>query len=266
MEIWLHRTMSAALVIAAYLAATPSSGETVISSLDLQGPFHTRSHWVFTARQGPEVEDPVYGDGNKVPGAVTLCLSRNAGKTCDPAVTGAFPNAEAGDIYAESHFLLDVRVEQAGASGRPVLLVRTGKLLTMNGDQGVRTQLLTYDRVNDAFSMAYDHATGHNNNQEVRYLTSGRLMGDVISVEPTDDRPYGYWVTVNRLDDGGVYRQILRFRSATHYGDGNPLAVIDAEMPNIEKRLGVWRAGQPLPLPAGKCAKPHLVKTVLWCQ
>jgi hypothetical protein len=72
-------------------------------------------------------------------------------------------------------------------------------------------------------------------------------------------------VVVSRLD-GSAYRQILRFRSATHYGDGNPLAVIDAEMPNIEKRLGLWHAGQPLPLPAKGCAKPHLVKSVLWCE
>ena len=31
--------------------------------------------------------------------------------------------------------------------------------------------------------------------------------------------------------------------------DGNPPAVIDSEMPNIEERLGLWRPGQRLPTP-----------------
>ncbi len=255
--------MSAAIFIAAYLAAAAPAAQTVISSIDLTGPFHTRTHWTFTATQGAEVDDPILMDG-KVPGVVTLCLSRDAGRNCHANVTGAFPRTGAGDPYAQSHFLLEARVEPDAA--RPVLLVRTGTVYGANGDEGVRTQLLTYDRAKDAFTVAYDRVTGHNNNQEVRYMTSGPLHGDVVSAEPTEDKPFGYWVTVDRLTEAGVYRQVLRYRSATHYGDGNPLAVIDAEMPNIERRLGKWRPGQPLPLPAKGCARPHLVKTVLWCE
>jgi hypothetical protein len=30
----------------------------------------------------------------------------------------------------------------------------------------------------------------------------------------------------------------LRYRSVTRYGDGNPVPVIDAEMPNILRHLG----------------------------
>ena len=76
--------------------------------------------------------------------------------------------------------------------------------------------------------------------------------------------PYGYWIVVNSLTPAGNYRQVLRYRSATLYNDGNPLAVIDSEMPNIERRLGLWAPGQPLPTPA-RCAKPRLVKLELWC-
>jgi hypothetical protein len=67
------------------------------------------------------------------------------------------------------------------------------------------------------------------------------------------------------LTPGYHYRQVLRYRSATQYGDGNPLAVIDSEMPNILRRLGMWRAGQPLPAPRG-CKRPHLIKDALWCS
>jgi len=37
-------------------------------------------------------------------------------------------------------------------------------------------------------------------------------------------------------------------------------------MPNILKRLRLWKPGQPLPLPAGRCPRPRLVKSELWCS
>ncbi|MGH9711589.1 MAG: hypothetical protein ACRD37_13690, partial [Candidatus Acidiferrales bacterium] len=63
-----------------------------------------------------------------------------------------------------------------------------------------------------------------------------------------------------------TYKTVLRYRSATHYGDNNPLAVIDSEMPNIEWRLGYWKPGMALPLPSGACPKPHLIHMELWCN
>jgi len=62
---------------------------------------------------------------------------------------------------------------------------------------------------------------------------------------------------------------VLRFVSATRYGDGNPLAVIDAEMPNIQQRLGLWKPGQPLPTPTARdkpCTRPTLKRSALWCE
>ncbi len=63
---------------------------------------------------------------------------------------------------------------------------------------------------------------------------------------------------------------MLRYRSATLYNDGNRLAVIDSEMPNIERRLGLWKPGEPIPTPKlggnGKpCLKPTLRHTELSC-
>jgi len=88
----------------------------------------------------------------------------------------------------------------------------------------------------------------------------------MISAEPTENPPYAYWITVSRLNPDDNYRQVLHYRSATLYGDGNSLAVIDSEMPNILLRLGLWRPGQPLPVPKAGCRRPHLVKMELWCS
>ncbi|MDG6719271.1 hypothetical protein QCE92_13960, partial [Staphylococcus aureus] len=51
----------------------------------------------------------------------------------------------------------------------------------------------------------------------------------------------------------------------TGYGDGNPLAVIDSEMPETLRRLKLWQPGSPLPLPEHPCPRPRLVAQVLWC-
>src|SRR5437868_3983412 len=77
---------------------------------------------------------------------------------------------------------------------------------------------------------------GRNNNQEVRYVRSGLLKGSMIAVQPTDNAPFGYWITIGRLTGDYRYQKVLRYRSATHYNDGNSLAVIDSEMPNILRR------------------------------
>ena len=140
----------------------------------------------------------------------------------------------------------------------------------MTGDQLVSTQLVTYDVEGDVFRRVYGDSTGHNNNEEIRFITEGPLRGSVISAESQEHPPYGYWIEVNRLTPTGAYRQVLRYRSATLYNDGNPLAVIDSEMPNIERRLGLWKPGNPIPTPIRdgghkSCLKPILRHTELWC-
>jgi hypothetical protein len=126
--------------------------------------------------------------------------------------------------------------------------------------------ILAYRSRAHRFEQIFKEQFGGNMNQEARYVISGPLKGAMITVHPTNNAPFGYWVSVHGLTADYRYKQLLRYRSATTYGDGNPLAVIDSEMPNILLRLGLWRPGQPLPLPAGRCPHPHLVKTELWCS
>jgi hypothetical protein len=131
--------------------------------------------------------------------------------------------------------------------------------------------LVAYDRPRDTFRRIYGRSTGHNNNQEIRFITTGPLRGSVIIAEPQQRLPYGYWITVDKLSENDAYRQVLRYLSYTRYNDGNPLAVIDSEMPNIEQRLGLWKPGEPIPTPAhdvnGKpCLTPTLRHMELWCS
>ena len=254
--------MSAVATPAALAAPAPS---TVIANLDLGKPFGARSAWRLIATEGPPITDPIVGD-DTIPGSISLCLTKTTPAQCAPLAD--MPSAQPGadSLFSVPHYLNNTQiVHPRGPSAKPLLLVQTASMLSGDGDQAVVTRLLVYQRAADKFAPIYEHTTGHNNNQEVRYVAAGPLMGDVIAVEPTQDKPYGFWVTVSQLTSAYTYKQVLRYRSATHYGDGNPLAVIDSEMPNLEAHLGLWKPGAPLPAPA-KCAHPHLVKAELWCN
>ena len=259
--------VSSALAIAAIVVTTSVASAAPPVSLDLSKPFATRSPWRFTATQGPEMDDPVGVSGDKAPGPVTVCLRKGGAGTCDPSLKATLNPTANDDLFGQPHYLTDARiVHPRGPTGLPLLLVQLASLHSGDGDQIVLTQLLVYDARSDGFRRVYEHTTGRNNNQDVRLVEGGPLAGDVITAEPTSNAPYGFWVTVDTYTPAGGYRQALRYRSATTYGDGNPLSVIDSEMPNIEQRLGVWRPGMPLPTPAGGCPKPHLVRTELWCK
>lgn len=254
---------AAMLVALAVLAGGASLPEgKVIARIDLAKPFATRSPWRFVATQGPDSVDVV---DNPEPGAIRLCLSKDGGRSCQPDLLDALRVSAERDSFAEAHFLTDARIVYPRA-GRALLLVQAASIHSGDGDQRYSTRLFAYDRAKDDFFQVYAKRAGRNNNQEVRYMTAGPLQGAMISAEPTDDKPFGYWITVSKPDAARRYAQALRYRSATHYGDGNPLAVIDSEMPNIQRRLGLWQPGRKLPLPAKGCARPHLVQTVLWCS
>ncbi len=243
--------------------AAPAPEQEMVASIGLADALGTRSAWQLVAVQGPPVEDP---GGDEAPGVVTLCLREGASGPCDPQLRDALRAASAGDLFSEPHYLDEARVvHDRRVSGRPLLLVRTASLHSGDGDQLVLTQALAYRRDADRFVRVYDHVVGTNNDQEVRYVEAGPLEGDIVSVEPTSDAPFGFWVAVSVPASGSAYEALLRYRSATRYGDGNALPVIDSEMPNILQRLGVWRPGSPLPLPAGPCRRPRLVRMELWC-
>jgi hypothetical protein len=249
-----------ALALATVLAAQ-STTSSVISNIDLSKPFSTREAWRFIATQGPAVAG-LYDE--KEPGQIQLCLRATPSVPCDPQLLNALdPNG----FFTQPHYLNAVKiVYPRGSANQPLLFVQTASMHGGNGGQVVLTQVLAYENSQNRFLRIYECTTGTNNNEEVRYISSGRLKGDIISVDPTENAPYAYWVTVNVLTPQYTYKTVLRYRSATHYGDNNPLAVIDSEMPDIEQRLDYWKPGMALPLPSGGCARPRLIRVELWCN
>lgn len=227
-------------------------------------PLGAPSAWHVAFSRGPGVGGDQTPSGTDEPGEITLCLRKSEAGPCDPALATRLAGF-GSDYFEQPHYVEEARIVR-GAGGRPLLLVRTASVYSGDSDQLVYTQVLAYHRQTDRFVRVYAHGRGHNNNQEDRFVETGPLKGDIISVDQMPGPPFNFWITVNAPGKDGVYRQILRFGGATHYGDGNPLAVIDSDMPLILQHLGLWKPGRPLPLPAGPCPKPHLVKGALWCQ
>jgi hypothetical protein len=234
--------------------------------IDLVNIFHTRSAWRLVVTQGPPTTD--YGD-EPAPGALHICLQKAASAPCAPDSLPMPPPAD-GKSYNgwEPHYLNVARpVYLQGRSMPPLLLIVTASMYAGDGGRLVATQLFKYDRDTDSFARIYAHSTGTNNDEEVRFISSGPLSGDVISAEPSGNAPYAFWIEVNTFTPVRTYSRVLRYRSATRYGDGNPLGVIDSEMPNIERRLGLWKPGMPLPTPTNTaCVKPYLKRGELWCR
>jgi hypothetical protein len=84
-------------------------------------------------------------------------------------------------------------------------------------------------------------------------------QGFVSSAEPQEDK---------RTSDSG-YLLALRYRGHTGYGDGNPFAVIDSEMPETLRRLGLLKTGDALPVPPRMpraCTRLVMRKSVEWCE
>jgi hypothetical protein len=253
-----------ALALATVLAAQ-SLTSSVISNIDLSGPFSTREAWRFIATQGPSI-DGLYDE--KEPGQIQLCLRATPSAPCDPQLLNALDvTSSASQRFVQPHYLNAAKVVYPRENtDQPLLFIQTASLHAGNGSQLVLTQVLAYENSQTRFMRIYEYTTGTNNNEEVRYISSGRLKGDILSVVPTENAPYGYWVVVNALTPHYSYKTVLRYRSATRYGDRNPLAVVDSEMPNIEQRLGFWKSGMALPFPSGPCPKPRLIRMELWCN
>ncbi|HTA47463.1 MAG TPA: hypothetical protein VK789_33705 [Bryobacteraceae bacterium] len=246
----------------------------IITHLDLTQPFQTKSRWSLVAAKQPDEDSSVEdGAGNRI-GAVSLCFVEEDEPDCSEEMFRAkyreekisFVSAE-GPLFYEL-FASDVVFSGAGRT-LPLLRIQSCTSRGANGNCGVSTFLFAYDQKAERFRVVFFNIMGSNNNQEARFVENGPLLGSVVVTYPTDDPPFTYFVEVYKRASGGEYSRVLRYRGNTGYGDGNPLAVIDSEMPETLRRLGLWKTGDALPVPPRMprgCTRLVMRKGAEWCE
>jgi hypothetical protein len=245
----------------------------VIVHLELAQTFQTKSRWSLVVAKQPDEESSVEdGGGNRI-GAVSLCFVENDEPDCSEEMFLAkYREEKVSFVSGEPtfHELIASDVVFSGP-GRTLPLLRIKSCMNRgaNGNCGVSTFLFAYDRKAERFRVVFFNMTGRNNNEETRVVENGPLLGSVIVAYPTGDAPFTYFVEVYKRTSDSEYSLALRYRGHTGYGDGNPLAVIDSEMPETLRRLGLWKTGDALPVPPrmpGGCTRLVMRKGVEWCE
>ncbi len=249
-------------VIAALLhdgAAKPK----VISHIDLSQPFGTIDQWTFVAVQEgapiTEIEDH---------GPIHVCFVKASSPDCSENLYQQV-GKEQPPFDMPYHLLSSRVVYESQNESNPLLFVQACGAEAFNGNCGIATALYRYQREADRFIRVFQNLTGRNNNEATRFVEGGPLQGNVIVDYPTENAPYTYWIEVYRRKESGKYVQVLRYRGRTHYGDGNPLAVADSEMPGILGHLGLWKPGDELPVPdhmPRRCSRLYMREGEEWCK
>lgn len=221
----------------------------IVDYLDLTKSFVTTTPWALVVARDarpPPADLAMMGNGSPI----VICFVKTLTPSCSEA------RGHAGARFDMTNGLVTVAVVFAGpGQTRPLLMLQTLSAHGLNGNANIATKLFDYDRKTDRFrKMLVNVVGGTNNNAAARFIGHGPLQGDVIVDYPTDDAPYAYWIEVYVPGKSDRYVRFLRYRSVTRYGDGNPLAVADSEMPEIMERMGLWKPGDALPIP------PHAPK------
>ena len=247
----------------------------IFSAIPLTDRFKTKSEWDFVIAQRENKQGDQYSEDTVL---TSYCFVHDGKTDCDGS---AFPTFK---VFLEKEKILSLKdspdwfehpdppqIVQT-KDGMPLLMIRTASPLSFNSNRSISVFLFRYDQKGDAFISVFSDMVGHNNNEEIRFMDDGPLLGDIISESPSafkhGPNPYSYDIRVSRFVNGS-YQELLKYRSLTSYGDGNRLAVIDAEMPEILKRLNLWKPGMPLPEPKYRpsgCKSMTLRKGIEWCD
>jgi len=245
----------------------------VVTHLDLTKPFQTKSRWTLIAAKQPDEESSARDGVGEREGAISLCFVENDEPDCSEEMFLAKYREEKISFDSGPGPFYELFASDVVFSGPkrtlPLLRIKTCTTRGANGNCGVSTFLFAYDRKAERFRVVFFNMVGRNNNQEARFVENGPLLGSVIVAYPTNDAPFAYFVEVYKRMPDSMYSQVLRYRGNTRYGDGNPLAVIDSEMPESLRRLGLWKTGDALPVPPGMpqgCTRLVMRKSVQWCE
>lgn len=241
----------------------------VVQTVSLIEAFQTKAKWSLVVAKEPDGAIVEVG----TEGAYLFCFVRNNVPDCSQKVMlekvaeGSYGFKPDPRMF-RTHYRSGV-VYAAKERQMPLLLIQNCTLGGANGNCGRYTFLFEYDRAADQFQLVFWNVTGRNHNQRTRFVESEPLQGSVIVNEPTENAPFTYFIEVFQRKPGGDYARVLHYRGKTRYGGENRMEVVDSEMLEIMKRMGLWKTGDALPVPPRMptgCRVIEERKGELWCR
>jgi hypothetical protein len=235
---------------------TKCTGDKVLRTIDLTAPFHTKTRWSFEVRQeAPDCTDWEAFD----PPVVLMCFIHEGKDSCSPG-RNVFDSVEI--VYPDE------------AKSQP-LLEAISHLEVDGPSVGLEdNDFWTYDAVLDKFSSAFSNQIWRDSGEETRLITAGPLRGDIIVSRITVRASPRYMIEVYKPSEmlkrtvfPSSFIKFYQYESRTRSDDDNRLPVIDAEMPEIFRRLGL-HAPKNIEdyikdVPEG--CKPQMRNGLLWC-
>jgi hypothetical protein len=204
----------------------------VISTTDLTRSFSTNTPWRFVVTQDPN-SDSIGG-----PGVLRFYFFNGQKKIpCEKICDEGFFNTldRVSLIYPSKK------------ARRPFLVVETHDENGGPGSNHIYVMIWSYHPITNSFEQIWFGESYINRNEETRLITSGPLAGDLILAtdDPTHHFPWRYGIKVYRLSPSGRYVEELSFIGKSAQVGGPPGAVIDADMPELYRRLHITPAADP---------------------
>jgi hypothetical protein len=243
--------------------AKDPEGVQTLASIDLTGPFHTKTKWSFVVIQGPDrlFQRPKDAPPHQVTideidelGALHFCFVQNDKRDCsDPG----FNTLGSVDV-----------VKPSETAKSPLLVVTASADVSAPASSWVYTMIWAYHPKSNTFDEIFHYRSFGICNEQTCIKTTAPLAGHIVIATGPTKAPYHYRITVYRLSKPDRYVEVLKFTGKTGSGDGNQIPVIDSEMPRILSRLHLWKPGDALPVPARMsqgCKTLELRDGTEWC-
>ena len=248
----------------------------VVSKADLTRAFDTTTNWNLVITQEP----------HNFLGDLHFCFVHDGEAVCSlvcapsGVALGDYPTCVTNGSDTAFNMLVWVSTFRSIGRAKANLVVadvaRSKKSLSRLPDGLV---IWAFHRQSDSFERIFsavqdiDFKSTQNgrSEDEIRFISSGPLAGDVVLDRAASFWPYRYEIVVYQLLSSERYVKVLDYLGKATEGDKNALWPIDAEMPEIEKRLGYWEPGDPLPV-SPKAASPEcktpvrLQDGLAWCD
>jgi len=252
--------LSIVLVISTGTCLAAPAQQTIVKDIDLRSLYHLTNEWHLIVYQAPSTSYQTPVPAGLISPKIT---SKTITQVDDGLIKFCFLEIDAktqlhcwpksGDDLGFNNNLLSLEpFATARFLSQPVIIAKAngmgGTGFMAPGQAVTTTMIWTFDPLQGQFVLAFENTSNPNNNEETRFIENGPMAGDVVVATELAQKgairlnksPFAYGIAVYRFSSASQrFMQILTFAGHSVYDDGDPRAVIDSDMPDTLRLLGL---------------------------